>query len=92
MDSLNFLSPILEIFTLSMIIADPSSHSVSLNRAYRIEDLPDPVRPTIPIFEPDSTLKVIPLSTGEKVSLYRMTTFSKEIAPLIGQFLSINWS
>ena len=46
---LNACNPTFWIFTLSIFI-DPPSISTSLYNAYKIEDLPAPVLPTIPTF------------------------------------------
>ena len=68
------LSPIWEMSTLSMKMEAPSSHSTSLKRAWSREDLPAPVRPTIPTFIPGSTLKERFFKTSSKFSLYRKFT------------------
>ena len=61
---------------------DPSQMSESLNRAYKIEDFPAPVLPTIPTFIPLCTSKVKSFSTSGKPSLYLIETSLKLTIPL----------
>ena len=72
------------IFWPSIIIS-PSDNSHSLKRAYKIEDFPAPVLPTIPTFIFGCIVKLRFLILGSKVSLYFIDAFLNSINPLLGQ-------
>jgi len=59
----------------------PSDSSHSLKRAYKIDDLPAPVLPTMPTFIFDWTLKDRFLILGSKESLYLIVEFINSISP-----------
>lgn len=53
----------------------PSQSSQSLNKAYKMDDFPAPVRPTIPTFMPGYTVKERFLMLGSRHSRYLMEAF-----------------
>lgn len=67
---LSFL-PISNILTPSIDIS-PSAGSTSRKRDTPIDDFPEPVLPTMPIFSLAFILQVMPFKTNGKFSLYRI--------------------
>ena len=77
-------------FNSNVLIATPSikmspSGSDIRNKAWISDDLPAPVRPTIPIFSPGFILNVRLSRTIGRVGSYRNDTFLNSISPSFGQ-------
>ncbi len=62
------LSPTSAVSTPSSSMSDPSAGSTSRNSAYTMDDLPAPVRPTMPTFIPAGTSKFSPFRTKSAFS------------------------
>jgi hypothetical protein len=57
------------------IMIRPSESSIKRKRAYKIDDLPAPVLPTMPTFIHGLMMKLKFFSDGGRFSLYRIVTF-----------------
>ena len=77
-------SPML-VTSLPLIKTWPLSSSTSRSKAWSSEDLPDPVRPTIPTFAPDGTLIETSLSTSGRSERWRRESSFIYKSPRIGQ-------
>mmetsp|Transcript_40578 Transcript_40578/g.100772 ORF Transcript_40578/g.100772 Transcript_40578/m.100772 type:complete len:216 (-) Transcript_40578:1497-2144(-) len=74
---------IVEMSIPSIVIA-PSLSSHKRKSATKMDDLPAPVRPTMPSFSPPAMSSSSPLSTGARSTRYAITTPRKRIAPFVG--------
>ena len=83
-------SPSSRMLTPSTRIWLPASHSASRNIAVEIDDLPAPVRPTMPQRAPAGTLKLRPLRARGSLGRYLMLTFANSTDPFNGLIDSPN--
>jgi hypothetical protein len=51
------------------ILTEPDYRGMSLNKAYKSDDFPEPVLPTIPTFIPPWIVKLMSLKAGGRVEL-----------------------
>mmetsp|Transcript_2782 Transcript_2782/g.8970 ORF Transcript_2782/g.8970 Transcript_2782/m.8970 type:complete len:226 (-) Transcript_2782:963-1640(-) len=70
--------------SMPSMVMRPDASSTMRSSATDSDDLPAPVRPTMPTRVPAGTLKVRLRRTSGSPGLYRMTTFSKVTAPADG--------